>query len=52
MATPPAIWAAAANYRDALGAKVSAPQALPEHGVTVVFVVLPTEVHEVPLLLL
>ena len=29
---------ATALYRDALGAKVSAPQALPEHGVTVVFV--------------
>jgi methylmalonyl-CoA/ethylmalonyl-CoA epimerase len=28
-------------YRDALGAEVSAPQALPEHGVTVVFVSLP-----------
>ncbi len=28
-------------YRDALGASVSAPQALPEHGVTVVFVELP-----------
>jgi methylmalonyl-CoA/ethylmalonyl-CoA epimerase len=32
---------AAAMYRDTLGAKVSAPQALPEHGVTVVFVELP-----------
>jgi methylmalonyl-CoA/ethylmalonyl-CoA epimerase len=32
---------ACAKYRDVLGAKVSAPQALPEHGVTVVFVVLP-----------
>jgi len=31
----------AAVYRDQLGAKVSAPQALPEHGVTVVFVELP-----------
>jgi methylmalonyl-CoA/ethylmalonyl-CoA epimerase len=30
--------AAAARYRDTLGATVSAPQALPEHGVTVVFV--------------
>jgi methylmalonyl-CoA/ethylmalonyl-CoA epimerase len=30
--------AASAVYRDTLGAKVSAPQALPEHGVTVVFV--------------
>jgi len=28
-------------YRDMLGAKVSAPHALPEHGVTVVFVELP-----------
>ena len=33
--------AATAVYRDTLGAKVSAPQALPEHGVTVVFVTLP-----------
>jgi methylmalonyl-CoA/ethylmalonyl-CoA epimerase len=32
---------AAAVYRDTLGAHVSAPQALPEHGVTVVFVELP-----------
>ena len=30
--------AAAATYRDMLGAVVSAPQALPEHGVTVAFV--------------
>ena len=30
-----------AIYRDTLGASVSAPQALPEHGVTVVFVELP-----------
>jgi methylmalonyl-CoA/ethylmalonyl-CoA epimerase len=29
---------ASALYREALGAEVSAPQALPEHGVTVVFV--------------
>lgn len=29
------------TYREALGAEVSAPQALPEHGVTVVFVHLP-----------
>ncbi len=29
---------AARKYRDVLGARVSAPQALPEHGVTVVFV--------------
>ncbi|HUO97670.1 MAG TPA: methylmalonyl-CoA epimerase [Rhizomicrobium sp.] len=28
-------------YRDMLGAKVSAPHALPDHGVTVVFVELP-----------
>jgi methylmalonyl-CoA/ethylmalonyl-CoA epimerase len=30
---------ALARYHDSLGATVSAPQALPEHGVTVVFVV-------------
>jgi methylmalonyl-CoA/ethylmalonyl-CoA epimerase len=30
--------AASASYRDTLGAKVSDPIALPEHGVTVVFV--------------
>lgn len=30
-----------AFYRDILGAEVSAPEALPEHGVTVVFVKLP-----------
>lgn len=30
-----------AAYRDTLGVKVSPPQALPEHGVTVVFVELP-----------
>lgn len=34
----PDLGAAAAVYRDTLGARVSAPQALPEHGVTVVFV--------------
>ncbi len=34
----PDLEAAAKTYRDTLGAKVSAPQALPEHGVTVVFV--------------
>lgn len=34
----PDLAAAMANYRDTLGAKVSAPQDLPEHGVTVVFV--------------
>ena len=33
--------AAAATYRSALGAAVSAPQVLPEHGVKVVFVTLP-----------
>jgi methylmalonyl-CoA/ethylmalonyl-CoA epimerase len=33
--------AATARYRDTLGAKVSEPMALPEHGVTVVFVELP-----------
>jgi methylmalonyl-CoA/ethylmalonyl-CoA epimerase len=32
---------ASAVYRVALGANVSEPQALPEHGVTVVFVTLP-----------
>ncbi|HWK47861.1 MAG TPA: methylmalonyl-CoA epimerase [Stellaceae bacterium] len=37
----PDLAAAAALYRDALGATVSAPQALPGHGVTVVFVELP-----------
>ncbi len=35
------IAAASAVYRDTLGAVVSAPQQLPEHGVTVVFVALP-----------
>lgn len=34
----PDLAAASAIYRDKLGAKVSAPQALPEHGVTVVFI--------------
>ena len=33
--------AAAARYRDMLGATVSAPRSLPEHGVRVVFVELP-----------
>ncbi|WP_243368476.1 methylmalonyl-CoA epimerase [Microvirga solisilvae] len=34
--------AAASNlYRSTLGAEVSAPEALPEHGVTVVFITLP-----------
>jgi methylmalonyl-CoA/ethylmalonyl-CoA epimerase len=37
----PDLAAAAAKYRDTLGAKVSAPLALPEHGVTTVFVELP-----------
>jgi methylmalonyl-CoA/ethylmalonyl-CoA epimerase len=32
---------ASSVYRNALGATVSAPEALPEHGVTVVFVELP-----------
>lgn len=34
----PDITAASAVYRDMLGARVSEPQALPEHGVTVVFI--------------
>jgi methylmalonyl-CoA/ethylmalonyl-CoA epimerase len=37
----PDLAAASAVYRDMLGAAVSPPQALPEHGVTVVFVDLP-----------
>ncbi|WP_395665005.1 methylmalonyl-CoA epimerase [Methylocella sp.] len=37
----PELGPATAKYRDALGAEVSAPQPLPEHGVTVVFVTLP-----------
>ena len=37
----PDLAAASALYRDALGARVSDPQPLPEHGVTVVFVGLP-----------
>lgn len=37
----PDLAAASALYRDALGARVSDPQPLPEHGVTVVFVELP-----------
>ena len=37
----PDLEAAAASYRDTLGAAVSAPLPLPEHGVTVVFVELP-----------
>lgn len=36
----PDLVAATAKYRDTLGAKVSEPQDLPEHGVTVVFVAL------------
>jgi methylmalonyl-CoA/ethylmalonyl-CoA epimerase len=34
----PDLAAASAKYRDHLGANVGAPQALPEHGVTVVFI--------------
>ena len=37
----PDLAAAAALYRDALGARVSEPHPLPAHGVTVVFVELP-----------
>ncbi len=37
----PDLEAAAAQYRDTLGAAVRAPQAEPEHGVTVVFIDLP-----------
>ena len=37
----PDLAAAAATYRDTLGATVSAPMDLPEHGVTTVFVELP-----------
>ncbi|SMD05960.1 methylmalonyl-CoA epimerase [Rhizobium sp. RU36D] len=37
----PDLTAATASYRDQLGAEVTAPQALSEHGVTVVFVNLP-----------
>lgn len=37
----PDLEAAMAVYREKLGAQVSAPQALPEHGVTVSFVTLP-----------
>ncbi|MCH9000214.1 MAG: methylmalonyl-CoA epimerase [Proteobacteria bacterium] len=36
----PDLAAAVAQYRDTLGAQVSAPSAQPEHGVTVVFVTL------------
>jgi methylmalonyl-CoA/ethylmalonyl-CoA epimerase len=35
------IKSASALYRNTLGAKVSEPQSLPEHGVTVVFIELP-----------
>ena len=38
----PDLDAAATQYRDTFGASVSAPQDLPEHGVTTVFVNLPT----------
>ena len=34
----PDLAAATATYRDTLGATATAPQALPEHGVTVVFI--------------
>jgi methylmalonyl-CoA/ethylmalonyl-CoA epimerase len=37
----PDLEAAARTYRETLGARVSAPQAEPDHGVTVVFVELP-----------
>ncbi len=37
----PDLDAATSTYRDTLGASVSAPQHLPDHGVTVVFVELP-----------
>lgn len=37
----PDLASAAATYRDTLGARVTAPLAQPEHGVTVVFVELP-----------
>ena len=37
----PDLEAASAQYRDVLGARISEPQDLPEHGVTVVFVELP-----------
>ncbi|MEL6476450.1 MAG: methylmalonyl-CoA epimerase [Pseudomonadota bacterium] len=37
----PDLAAATALYRDTLGAKVSAPQQEPDHGVTVVFIELP-----------
>jgi methylmalonyl-CoA/ethylmalonyl-CoA epimerase len=37
----PDVAAAAAIYRDTLGAQVSAPVPLPDHGVTTIFVTLP-----------
>jgi methylmalonyl-CoA/ethylmalonyl-CoA epimerase len=37
----PDLAAAAARYRETLGARVSEPRSLPEHGVTVVFVDVP-----------
>jgi methylmalonyl-CoA/ethylmalonyl-CoA epimerase len=37
----PSLEKAVATYANALGARISPPQALPEHGVTVVFVELP-----------
>lgn len=37
----PDLDAAAAQYRDALGAKVGKPQDEPDHGVTVIFIELP-----------
>ena len=37
----PDLEAATAQYRDVLGARVSAPQDEPDHGVTVVFIELP-----------
>ncbi|WP_331374011.1 methylmalonyl-CoA epimerase [Sinorhizobium chiapasense] len=37
----PDLAAAAESYRATLGANITEPQALPEHGVTVVFVTLP-----------
>lgn len=37
----PDLEAAARHYRETLGAEVSAPQDMPEHGVTTVFITLP-----------
>ncbi len=42
----PNLAAAAADYADILGAKVSEPVALAEHGVTIVFVELPNTKNE------